>query len=1480
MAVSCVKEQKVDIVPDKPGQVEVSDTTSPLIAEKQVSLHAIVAEDKETKVLADNAGAFKWQNGDHITVVTAADVIRQFETTDTGIEADFSGTIPDADNVGKYALYPASDNHLVDGDDILFHLDNEVVWSSNTTNMPMLGKISGSGAGFKAVGGVLKLVLYNIPSTAKYLQFVATKQITGDFEIADAKLSGITINTGATDKSADKELLINFSSDYDENMVFYIPLPVGVIGGFTLNILDESYDELFTQSTKPGVELTIAANHLVLGPSLNCAVPAADDVLSSTDITSSELAGSYGNVTIDSATGKTWRVNACKQSDFLQLRSGSSSHIELPTYSDNIKSITLKNTRNSAVTPAAYSGTLSFRKEAVDGAVVTSKSFSSLSLGDDITISIPSGYKTGFITTSAGLRIDGITVAFEAPEANKPIISTGVSTLTVSIGATSASTTASITNPLDDLGIGFEIKDASSDWISGVTLDEGVLRLTASVASNPNPDDNTATLVLRASGAANKEVALKQNSALVRKPATITAVEGNASFTATWTKAAHSASYLAYLHPAETATPESGGTELTPSLDGSTYTVSSSGLTNGSTYYLYVKVATVDANYVAEDSWTMVSITPAATIYYERINDVSDIESGARYLIVNESAGVAFNGGINSSSYDVTGNTISVSAAGGQIVSNNMTDNASFTISGSTDHWVIRSAAGYYIKRADYSNGIDADNVTPVDNTITFSSNDAVITNSTSGTVMYLRYNSAADQRRFRFYKSNTSVDPVQLYKYVEPRTPAGIEWQKSGVLATTDTGVLRTGDDTMPTASLSNPNSLTVSYSSSNTDVATIHSSSGAITLVGAGDTEISAEFAGDATYAPSIVTYTLTVTDSRSVCATPTFSPGESALAGTTDITISSTTTGSTIYYTTDGTTPTTSSAHGTAGTKTAVVSVTPPTTLKAIAVLSDYQNSAVASAEYSTTSGPEKLADPAGISITNISIADKQFTGSWSAVANATGYHWRLCNNSTEPASDGDANVIAYGDEASTSFSKTVATAPTPGVEYYLYVQAKGNGVSYSDSDYAFTHAALYDYVFNSNSWGATMNSSAANWSSGAAGNALTAGQGIQVTVAKSGANGSSPKTFTGVSKIVVTYCTNGSSGAGSIKVQVGSGTEKTFSVTKPASGGTTLKTTTFNFNPSESGRVKVTGICTTNSVYIYGVSILCMGSSNSLSGSAPTGWLEMPSYTTPEMSGTTTSSLTDLYERTHSATMGGKTQRNYSILYDPEMYASYWVAYPLCSDHITGSGRANAWAYDPDVPNAKQTNCTAGAYGVNISTPNYADNHYARGHQIANADRNGVDDMCDQTYFMTNITPQIQNGFNGGIWSQLEGGVRNLTSSCDTVYVVTGAAFRKKGGGEVINTIVNTRDSKTLPVPNYYWKALLKVTWSAGKVTDALAIGFWLPHQDLKGESYTDSKYVVSVDQIEEWTGFDLFSNLSTDLQTSAEANTSWSDFRVF
>ena len=129
--------------------------------------------------------------------------------------------------------------------------------------------------------------------------------------------------------------------------------------------------------------------------------------------------------------------------------------------------------------------------------------------------------------------------------------------------------------------------------------------------------------------------------------------------------------------------------------------------------------------------------------------------------------------------------------------------------------------------------------------------------------------------------------------------------------------------------------------------------------------------------------------------------------------------------------------------------------------------------------------------------------------------------------------------------------------------------------------------------------------------------------------------------------------------------------------------------------------------------------------------------------------------------------------------------------------------------------------------------------------------------------------------------LEGGVRESVKGTDTVYVVTGAAFRKKGSSDVISTIQPTRGRPELPLPNYYWKVLLKVRWSGNYVTDAKAVGFWIEHSlNMPTEDNAYVNYAVSVDQIEAWTGFDFFANLPEELQAACESSSDWAAFKSY
>src|SRR5689334_1459587 len=85
-----------------------------------------------------------------------------------------------------------------------------------------------------------------------------------------------------------------------------------------------------------------------------------------------------------------------------------------------------------------------------------------------------------------------------------------------------------------------------------------------------------------------------------------------------------------------------------------------------------------------------------------------------------------------------------------------------------------------------------------------------------------------------------------------------------------------------------------------------------------------------------------------SPKTAAAPTFSPGAGAVNAGQMITISTTTTLATIFYTVDGTQPATS-ATGTTKKYVAPVAITAATTFKAIATAPGFNKSSVASASY---------------------------------------------------------------------------------------------------------------------------------------------------------------------------------------------------------------------------------------------------------------------------------------------------------------------------------------------------------------------------------------------------------------------------------------------------------------------------------------------------------------------------------------------------
>ena len=239
----------------------------------------------------------------------------------------------------------------------------------------------------------------------------------------------------------------------------------------------------------------------------------------------------------------------------------------------------------------------------------------------------------------------------------------------------------------------------------------------------------------------------------------------------------------------------------------------------------------------------------------------------------------------------------------------------------------------------------------------------------------------------------------------------------------------------------------------------------------------------------------------------------------------------------------------------------------------------------------------------------------------------------------------------------------------------------------------------------------------------------------------------------------------------------------------------------------------------------------------------GWAELPAQKESR----------ELYITHH---MCDEKTRNYTVCYSARHRSPMWIAAPMHESYNGSVKRIDNYDYDPTLPVNIQTRLKR-SYG-----------EYTRGHMLGSAERNATREMNTQTFYVTNIAPQIQKGFNqqGGAWNNLEKFVDGQLCA-DTLYVVTGAIYDEytTADGEVIKprTTTNKNDGEQVGVPTAYYKALLRTkAGNSGKsVTECKAselkcAAFVVAHRSESGLK-PSAENIMSVDELERLTGVDFF-----------------------
>lgn len=226
--------------------------------------------------------------------------------------------------------------------------------------------------------------------------------------------------------------------------------------------------------------------------------------------------------------------------------------------------------------------------------------------------------------------------------------------------------------------------------------------------------------------------------------------------------------------------------------------------------------------------------------------------------------------------------------------------------------------------------------------------------------------------------------------------------------------------------------------------------------------------------------------------------------------------------------------------------------------------------------------------------------------------------------------------------------------------------------------------------------------------------------------------------------------------------------------------------------------------------------------------------------------------------HWTRQGKDSIMTYCLAYDLQKLHSRWVAFRFDGQtRVKSVSRAASDAFSNDPSLSSQYQIGSSGFGGG----------YQRGHLCASADRLYSTTANVQTFYMTNMSPQIGD-FNGGYWVTLEGLVQTLgrdKNYADTLYVVKGGTINKTIG------TIGRGNGKSTVVPKYYFMALLKVKngiySSIGFLMEHKNYGYNFNHQAPLQEM---TQHSMSINDLETATGFDFFWNLPDEIEERVES----------
>jgi endonuclease G len=198
--------------------------------------------------------------------------------------------------------------------------------------------------------------------------------------------------------------------------------------------------------------------------------------------------------------------------------------------------------------------------------------------------------------------------------------------------------------------------------------------------------------------------------------------------------------------------------------------------------------------------------------------------------------------------------------------------------------------------------------------------------------------------------------------------------------------------------------------------------------------------------------------------------------------------------------------------------------------------------------------------------------------------------------------------------------------------------------------------------------------------------------------------------------------------------------------------------------------------------------------------------------------------------------------FALSHDEEKKAPVWVAQRMTPERLVSRvQRSNRFVPDPELPKGKRA-----------ELEDYRGSGYDRGHMAPAADMRWSAQAMEESFYLSNMAPQVGPGMNRGIWSEIESSIRAWVAQRGELFIYTGPIFETAKVAKI--------GPNQVAVPTHFYKVVfdpIRVETIAFVVPNS-------PHPNRRID-----EFITSVRDIEQRTGLNFLNRINPAVQALIE-----------